>query len=147
MANQLLPEHTFGYDHNDSSVIWDLKDVWEHAEIYPVVELPIKLFTTFMKAIQTTYDEDDWERVKRADLKYPILVGKTTGKYRDPYLVIDGWHRIEKHRSLGHSKIPVRVIEEMPLPFSVKGKPFEIDGLNFQWKAKRNSPNESWMDW
>ena len=146
MDNQLLPEHTFGYTHDNSTVIWDVKDIWKVADKLPVIKLSVDLFTLAAEYVQQEYDDSDWTRVDEANLQYPVLVGKCQKADYD-YLVIDGFHRIAKHIRKGHRTIPCKIIKKMPPPLWVKGKPFEIDGLNFDWVSKHSPSQESWMNW
>ena len=146
MSELKMPENAFGYEHNGSSVIWNVEDIWRAADSLKITTLDIDYFHGMMANVQLEYDEDDWRRVEEADLKYPIIVGRC--KKKDGYLLIDGFHRLEKHHRLKHTKIPAKVIQKMPAPFSVKGKPFEIDGLNFEWKMRAASLESfRWMNW
>lgn len=122
-------DHTFGYSNGESEVIWDVKDIWQAAEKLPVENTEIEKFTDLIDRVQLNYDDDDWERVKEANIDYPIIVGE----HKKGYIVIDGFHRLAKHRNLNHNLVPIKVLNKMPKPAVVKGKPFKIEGLNFQW--------------
>lgn len=135
-----LPNHTFGYQHDGSTVIWDVVDIWKVAERLPTIRIPLDYFTGAISDVQEEYDNEDWDRVDSADISYPILVGRLTES--DGYLVIDGFHRLAKYQQRKLKTVSAKVINRMPTPCYVKGKPFKIDGLNFDWKAKAIS-NES----
>jgi hypothetical protein len=122
-------DHTFGYSNGESEVIWDVKDIWKAAENIKVINVDIKNFNDLIDKVQLDYDNDDWERVNEANIDYPIIVGKR----KKGYIVIDGFHRLAKHRNLKHNRIPVKVLKQMPDPISTKGTPFKIEGLNFIW--------------
>lgn len=123
--------HTFSYEHNGSIVVWDVRDIWKAVENVPTVKLPIQLFQSSAQKVFKQYDAEDRERVNEADLTYPIIIPKTsqlTGK-----IIIDGYHRLYKHIELKHKTVPVKILNKMPRPIYCKGKPFEIDGLEFDW--------------
>ena len=125
-------EHTFGYSNGESEVIWDVKDIWKAAENVKIINIDIKHFNDLIDRVQLKYDDDDWERVKEANIDYPVIVGKL----KKGYTVIDGFHRLAKHRNLKHNLVPVKVLDRMPDPISTTGIPFKIEGLNFTWPKK-----------
>ena len=130
-----MDKHTFSYEHNGSSVVWDVKDIWEVAESLPVSQLPISNLKSLGDKVFKTYIEDDYTRAEEADLKYPIIVSDI--KVNGNYLIIDGYHRLFKHIQLKHKTIPVKFISKMPRPLYCKGEPFEIPGLDFDWYDPR----------
>lgn len=123
--------HTFSYEHNDSSVTWDVRDIWEAVEDLPVIYLKLELFKKAGDRVFKTYRQKDYRRVKEADISYPIIIPESslhTGE-----IIIDGYHRLFRHRQLGTKLIPVKAISKMPRPVKCKGEPFEIKGLEFDW--------------
>ena len=121
----------FGYVDGDSTILWDVRDIWKAVENIPTTKLPLMLFTESMKEVVNGYNRSDASRVNKADIKYPIIINSS-----EPMLVIDGFHRLHKHVKLGNRHIPCKRLDKMPLPYFVKGEPFAIPGLNFEWKSK-----------
>ena len=80
MSELKMPENTFGYVHNGSTVIWNVEDIWRAADSLKITTLDIDYFHGMMANVQLEYDEDDWRRVEKADLKYPIIVGRCKKK-------------------------------------------------------------------
>lgn len=130
-----MDKHTFGYEHNGSEVVWDTRDIWKAVEDLPTIELPTKLFIKQGKEVFKQYTEDDYERIDEVDLSYPIIIPKSA--LHKGGFIIDGYHRLYKHIELKHKTIPVKVIEKMPRPLYCKGKPFKIEGLEFDWYDPR----------
>lgn len=130
-----MNKHTFGYESNGSKVIWDVRDIWEAVKDLPTTNLPASLFLHLSKEVFKHYKKSDFERIKEADLSYPIIISKTSTN--SVKIIIDGYHRLYKHFELKHPLIPVKILEKMPRPLYCKGKPFEIDGLDFDWYDPR----------
>jgi hypothetical protein len=57
------------------------------------------------------YDRPDEDRVRKARLRWPLLVTKWNGKWT----VIDGLHRLERCRRLGVPIVPVKIVTEEQL--------------------------------
>lgn len=127
--------HTFGVERNGSKVVWDVKDIWEAVEELPTTKLPFKSFDKLTAAVFKDFNDDDYERSDEADLNYPIIV--VLGPLNTVKYIIDGYHRLYRHKELKHSTIPVKIIYKMPKPLYCKGKPFEIEGLDFDWYDPR----------
>lgn len=150
--------HTFGYESGNSEVVWDVADIWKAAENIRTTRYPITDFLEYIRHVQRHYDKEDEIRVKEADLSYPPIIssGFTTvevmeGSIIRAPLVLDGCHRLVKLIEKGANWVDVKVLEHMPTPIYVKGKPFTIEGLNFTWRQKEVS-NESfvqskWLNW
>ena len=138
MGKHKEPDHTFGYEHNGSEVLWDVKDLWEAVERLPTVRLEVKHFQDAIKNVQKGYEADDWVRIDEANTDYPIIVGE---KKAGGYLIMDGLHRLGKLVKLKEQYVYAKVLKRMPTPYLVKGKPFEIDGLNFKWESKQKRSN------
>ena len=151
--------HTFGYESGDSEVIWDVADIWKAAEQLKVKRMPLEEFRTYIEHIRRHYDKEDETRIREADLSYPPIIssGYTTveiveGSMAKVPLIIDGCHRLAKMIDLDKKWVDVKIMQTMPTPLYVKGKPFSIEGLNFTWRAKSVS-NESftqdvkWLEW
>jgi len=108
---ELLGEsHTY----SSGSLIWVVSDLWKVAKGVPVEVVDIKSFGAL----------DDWvwespialeqfvehaRRMLRADLRYPILVSKSTGS------IVDGYHRLIKAKLRNKTTIRVQRID-MPTP-------------------------------
>lgn len=126
----IMDMHTFGYSHENSEVTWDTRDFWLQAETIKPIKMRIADLLAKVKGAVEEYDESDWERVKLADTKYPPILSPNS-RY-----VLDGIHRLVKMSGLGLLYCEVKVLKVMPLPIEVKGKPFKIEGMPFEWKAK-----------
>ena len=159
MSELKMPENTFGYVHNGSTVIWNVEDIWRAADSLKITTLDIDYFHEMMANVQLEYDEDDWRRVEEADLSYPPIISSgyntveiAEGSIAKVPFIIDGCHRLAKMIDLDKKWVDVKIMHSMPTPLYVKGKPFLIEGLNFTWRAKSVS-NESftqdvkWLEW
>lgn len=129
-----MDKHTFSYEHDGSHVTWDVRDIWAAVEHAPTIQLPISIFKPLTVEVFKYYDADDRRRVKEADLNYPIIIPESS--VRNGKGIIDGFHRLCKHIQLNHTMADFKIIKEMPLPREVKGKPFKIPGLEFEWREK-----------
>lgn len=136
----LPAKYRFGYVDGDSTIIWDVRDIWETVKNTKVTHIPIELFLGAINEVKKEYNKSDILRVKKADLTYPIVVAKITD---EDILVVDGFHRLNKYVDLKARMVPCKIIKEMPLPYFVKGEPFEIPGLVFKWKTKWSNVRKS----
>ena len=128
----------FGYKTDKSSIYWLVEDIINHVQEQQVVKLPLRMFEHNMGRLLKHYDDSDYERCSKADLKYPIIVSKQSLKFKHP-IIVDGNHRVVKMFSMFKRKnvdVSAYVIDELPLAYECVGKPFAIPGLNFKWKAK-----------
>lgn len=132
----------FGYVEGDSTVIWDVRDIWEAVENLPIIKLPISQFMEMVKQVRENYNSSDTARVNKADLKYPVVVNA-----REPLLVIDGFHRLNKHIQQNNKLIPCKRLDKMPTPYFVKGTPFNIPGLSFEWSSKFDEDTRNFGRW
>ena len=123
----------YGYVDGNSTVLWDVRDIWEAVESVPITTFPIEVFIGQVTHVQKQYNRSDVARINKADIKYPIIVSHIKD---DNVMIIDGYHRLSKFITMGAKEVKCKVIGEMPLPHFVKGKPFEIEGLSFKWQSK-----------
>lgn len=133
-----MADHTFGYNRNNSSVIWDVKDIWEAAENLPTEMFDVKILYDLVKDKEKHFTKDDYDRIKEADTKYPIITNA------DVTIILDGVHRIFKLNKVG-GEVAIKRLNKMPEPIEVKGKPFKIKGLNFKW-PKTKLAKESFVN-
>jgi hypothetical protein len=140
---EITKSHTFGYDKGKSSVEWNVDELWKYTENFPVKVINISEIREYVKHVASSYDTDDWERVKDADISYPIIISANStsvtlesGKKITTPLIIDGFHRAVKLLRNNATFIKVKIVRKMPLPNKVSGKPFKINGLDFEWKTK-----------
>ena len=133
--------HTFGYERGKSMVEWDVSAIWQAAENFPVVKIPIEMVEYAVMEASKSWKKDDWDRDKEADLSYPPIVSSELTQFNvDPYkviesyLIIDGYHRTMKAIKAGQTELEVKMISVMPAPKTTKGTPFKINGLNFNWR-------------
>lgn len=128
--------HTFGYEHDGSVVIWDTRDIWKTASTLSVTTIKVSTLKNQYSKVAKHYVEDDFARIEEADLNFPIIISKP--KNSNNSLIIDGYHRIGKCLEESIKDIKVIYIEKMPRPLYCKGKPFTIEGLDFEWYNPRN---------
>lgn len=121
-----MAKHTFGYETNHSSVVWDVEDIWKAAEKLPTEMYDVGLLYKIVEAKQEHFTDDDYDRIKEADTSYPII---TNG---DVTIILDGVHRIFKLKDVG-GEVSIKRLKKMPKPIEVEGKPFKIKGLSFDW--------------
>lgn len=114
--------YTFSFYGNQSYVQWDIRDVWKMMEGQPVTQLPIEPFVRRHEFMWRSYNKHHLERVKQADLSYPILVTRLADA--DYHMLIDGGHRLFRHYQLGHKTVPVQFVDKMPPPVVQKGSKF-----------------------
>lgn len=139
---RLPSKFMFGYIDGDSSVMWDVRDIWQAVENLPTIKLPVSMFVEAVKEVRKNYNNSDISRVNKADLKYPIVVNN-----QEPFLVVDGFHRLNKHLQLNNELIPCKRLDVMPYPYAIKGKPFNIPGLTFEWTTKFEKKPSKFGSW
>ena len=84
--------------------------MWELARTLPTINvLVVDIYKTVQRHIEEEYIEEDWVRVRNADLSYPILINDVHG-------VVDGVHRIAKAYKTNKRYIKAKRIETMPKP-------------------------------
>lgn len=121
MDSQFFDEHTFSMNEKGRRRTWKIKRLWELTRELPTFDYQVSSFDKF--------DEDIWfcgykkptvtrvlhhmERIKKADLKFPIILSKEG-------LVMDGVHRILKARLDGLKSIQAVQFVENPEPDSVE---------------------------
>ena len=133
-----MDQHTFSCEHNGSEVVWDLRDVWRAVEDLQTFTINVQTLKPLYKKVSSGYTEDDYERIEEADLSFPIILSKTTTSNKT--IIVDGYHRIGKCLEEHIKVIKVKYIKKMPRPLYCKGKPFEIEGLDFDWYDPRRKP-------
>lgn len=131
-----MVKHTFSYQSGNSEVMWDIRDIWEAVEETPAVKVRVNTFKKIYNEAAVNYTEDDYERIEDANLKYPIIISQPIGSHK--FLIVDGYHRIGKCLEENRSTIDVKYIRKMPRPLFCKGKPFTIEGLDFEWYDPRS---------
>lgn len=120
----------FEWWNGTSKVAWNMADIWELASRCQVRSVEIEPLLQSVSVYVKWFDSEDWKRVELADLNYPPIL--TT----DGRCIIDGVHRCVKMRQSGLTHSPMILIPNMPLPVELKGEPFEIPGLAFEWRLK-----------
>ena len=130
-----MDKHTFSYEHNGSEVTWDIRDIWRATKSLPAVSIQVKDLKKQYDKVAKDYEEDDYERIKEADLTYPIIISKPVGDSKQ--LIVDGHHRIGKCLEEKIPSIKAKYIKKMPRPLYCKGEPFTIPGLEFDWYDPR----------
>ncbi len=89
---------------------WHVPKLWELARTLPTINvLVVDIYKTVQRHIEEEYIEEDWVRVRNADLSYPILINDVHG-------VVDGVHRIAKAYKTNKRYIKAKRIETMPKP-------------------------------
>ncbi len=131
-----MDKHTFGYEHNGSEVVWDVRDIWEAVKDLPSYDINVSSLKGLYSKVAKEYTEGDYARIEEADLNYPIIMSKPS--MSNKLIIIDGYHRIGRCLEEGIKTIKVKYIKKMPRPLYCKGKPFEIDGLDFDWYDPRS---------
>lgn len=130
-----MDKHTFSYEHNGSEVTWDVRDIWRATKTLPITKIQVKDLKKDYDKVAKEYTDEDYERIKEADLTYPIIISKPVGDSKQ--LIVDGYHRIGKCLEENIPTIKARYIKKMPRPLYCKGKPFTIPGLDFDWYDPR----------
>lgn len=133
-----MADHTFGYEVNGSSVVWDVKDIWAAAEKLPVEMYDVELLYKLVKGKEKHFTKDDYDRIEEADTTYPII---TNG---DASIILDGVHRVFKLIKVG-GEVAIKRLSKMPDPIEVRGKSFKIKGLKFNW-PKNKLAKESFVN-
>lgn len=89
---------------------WFVPNLWRLVEPLPIVKvLVFDIYQSVKRHIEEEYIEEDWLRVKHADLSYPIIINDVHG-------VVDGVHRIAKAYQLNKRFINAKDIKTMPKP-------------------------------
>lgn len=109
-------------DKNGNYLMWLVSDLWSASKSLPIKKLPIELFeqkiqqwinfTTKQVNDKTIayLDVDHFQRIRNADLKYPIILN-ADGSY-----VMDGMHRLLKVWLSGMTHVKVVQFEKDPRP-------------------------------
>lgn len=142
MKHKLPEEFSFGYEDGDSIIVWDVRDIWLTAMKLPIEHLPIQSFTLLIKEVRKSYNSADIKRINKSDIEYPIIINN-----QEPLLVIDGFHRLSRHRQLGNKYVPCKRLDVLPPAHYIRGEPFEIPGLNFSWETKWDKQAGNFSKW
>ena len=117
-------------ENNGSRVEWDVRDIWKEASNVKTTTLNGDDIAKLVGNRFDSYTDEDLERVKKADISFPIIVS-TDGK---DFILVDGYHRIyRKIRGKGGIGFKAKIIKKMPKPKICIGKPFSIKGMRFDW--------------
>lgn len=130
-------EQTFSYEDDEGNgVEWKVVDIIAHTNHIKPVFIDVSLFEGFLNYTIKQYNAEDWMRVKNADTRYPILVGKGTFTFSDdptggryPY-IFDGVHRLVKLLQDGVKKVQAVITETLPPP-KVTGKGMQLNGIKY----------------
>lgn len=130
-------EQTFSYEDDEGNgVEWKVVDIIAHTNRIKPVFIDVSLFEGFLNYTIKQYNAEDWMRVKNADTRYPILVGKGTFTFSDdptggryPY-IFDGVHRLVKLLQDGVKKVQAVITETLPPP-KVTGKGMQLNGIKY----------------
>jgi hypothetical protein len=120
-------ETSWGPD--DEGVTVTIKDVIKHLRDNDVPVKSVKVSELKPLLIDQDYDEGNKDRVDSSNLKYPIIVIKSNGKYKS---ILDGNHRLYKaiKSKLKTIKIQVIDLDSKSTPSSYKKLfNYEIDPL------------------
>lgn len=133
---QAMDIHTFGYetqneDGSVSYVEWDVKDLWKAAKNKKPQMVDITLLLPQAKSVARYYDDEDEARIKEADLRYPVILSSG-------FRVLDGMHRIIKQDRMKRKSISCVILDRMPAPTKIEGKPFAIEGIPFTWSLEQS---------
>lgn len=141
-----MAKHTVSLSNGESSVTWDVSDLWEAASNLPTVKVKIESLNKLVETKHKQFNDDDYERSGESDTSYPILLNSTKTK------VLDGVHRLYKLKEEGVETVDCKLMRKMPKPIRTSGPPFKIDGLVFTWPNDKLA-NESfynvpsWLTW
>jgi hypothetical protein len=120
-------ETSWGPD--DEGVTVTIKDVIKHLKGNDTPIKSVKVSELKPLLIDQDYDEENKDRVDSSNLKYPIIVIKSNGKYKS---ILDGNHRLYKaiKSKLKTIKIQVIDLDSRSTPSSYKKLfNYEIDPL------------------
>jgi hypothetical protein len=99
LLKEIYQEEDSTFTHND--VEYDLNLLLRLSKDVLVFEYPVKKLKWILK-----HDTPSEDRVKKAKLKYPILITKSQKRW----VTLDGLHRLAKAVGEGDDKIKVKVI-------------------------------------
>ena len=118
-----------------SGAVWDVRDLWKATEGLEVILIPISDFIPILRTVEDDFNQSDYERVKEADLSYPIIVSRVPNS--DVPLIIDGYHRLVKaYKKPNTFFIRAVYLDVLPLPTKLIGKKFSVEWTKFEWKTK-----------
>ena len=60
----LEEDHTFGYEHNRSSVEWEVNKLWTYTNSLPIKTVPISDFIEFIKHISSRYRDEEVQHAR-----------------------------------------------------------------------------------
>lgn len=122
-------------DNGSGGAMWGVRDLWNAAEGLEVILIPMSDFIPILRTVEDDFNQSDYERVKEADLTYPIIVSRVPGS--DVPLIIDGYHRLVKaYKKPNTYFIRAVYLDELPLPSKLIGEKFSVGWINFEWRTK-----------
>lgn len=109
-SKSLVNTHTTSSFEEDGTVkVWDISKIWELTANYPVKNMAVDYVYDTIKDDVAKFKEEDYIKVEKADLSYPIIFNNKMG-------VIDGIHRVYKANKQGLKTIDVKHLLIMPKP-------------------------------
>lgn len=97
--------------------IYNLDIIFRETEKTPVTVLDIDKLSWIVESKLNGKDPDFIERMNKADTDVPIIVIR----WKDKWVIIDGYHRLCKAIFKGHRTIKVKIIKEFTLKKALKG--------------------------
>lgn len=107
-SKSLVNTHTTSSFEEDGTVkVWDVSKIWKLTANYPVKSMAVDYVYDTIKDDVAKFREEDYIKVEKADLSYPIIFNNQMG-------VIDGIHRVFKAKKQGLKTIDVKHLLIMP---------------------------------
>lgn len=105
--------HTFAREELDGTIkSYDVYKFWELSKDLEIFDIDLTIPISRINNMINQFNNDDWQRVKEADLSYPIILNDVTD-------VLDGCHRCVKAMLLGHTSIRAVRLNNLPEPINV----------------------------
>lgn len=106
-------EHVVSNEGEDGKIYsYHVPTLWNMVADHEILEIDIvdviRCFNNFINQ----FNEDDWDRVIKADLTYPIIIN-------DIYGILDGCHRTVKAMMLGQTTIMAKRLNDLPDPIKI----------------------------
>lgn len=84
-----MSSHYYARMVNDQINCWSVPKIWELVNGLPVTKISVEYASRSFTKYFLDFDDEDWVRVREADLSYPIITVLDYG-------IVDGCHRIVK---------------------------------------------------
>jgi len=81
----------------------ELKKLYQQVHDKPTVDVSISKLSKILFSSYGYWLDNDIKRIRRANLKYPIILN-------DKYLIVDGWHRFIKAYIRGDKSIRAKFL-------------------------------------